>query len=152
MSLIDLSKINLDEKAERAFELLPAGEYNLVCVEAIVKDTKDGAGQYIASKFEVINNPLYEGRFVWHNFNIKNKNEQAVNIGLQQLKTFLLSGGRSGNALVSPTQMIGLKTEAWIKIKENPPFDTANRISSFKLKDADKKASNQKTESPDITF
>ena len=66
------------------FDPIPAGWYTVKIVEAKLKDTKSGTGQYIAVRYDVLG-PQYQGRVVFGNINIKNQNPQAEEIGRQQL-------------------------------------------------------------------
>jgi hypothetical protein len=68
----------------QSYELLPAGWYTAIITEAELKDTKAGTGQYIKVRYDVTG-PSGQGRCVFGNFNIKNPNAKAEEIGRQQL-------------------------------------------------------------------
>lgn len=81
-----LPKVFAPEDAEDAvFSTLPAGWYEAELVKSELKTTKDGAGKYLAFKFKVINGK-HDGRFVFTNINIVNKNDIAVRIAQSDLK------------------------------------------------------------------
>jgi len=67
-----------------SYDLLPAGWYTAIITEAELKDTKSGTGQYIKVRYDVTG-PSCQGRVVFGNFNIKNQNVKAEEIGRQQL-------------------------------------------------------------------
>lgn len=121
--MLDLS--NVQESS--GFAPLPEGKYNVIVDDCSVKDTKSGTGQYINVKFRVLGGDK-DGRFLFHMFNIKNQNAEAVKIGLGQLKTFLrIAGHKDPNVLTDVLDLVGYKAMATVKIKEDK-----NNISYFK--------------------
>lgn len=125
-----MSFLNLSGVKENTFELLPEGEYTVICDSAEVKDTKSGTGAYINAKMMVTSGP-YEGRSLFTMFNIKNDAPKAAEIGLAQLKTFLKCAGQSGEKLESVSDLIGLTANAVVKHKTDSYGEKAN-ISYFK--------------------
>lgn len=89
-----LPNVFIPEEAESMeFEVLPAGWYPAEIVKSDLKTTKDKTGKYIALKFKITDNVEIkdqevksEGRFVFTNLNIVNKNETAVRIAQSDLK------------------------------------------------------------------
>ena len=67
---------------------LPEGEYSVTIKDAEVKATNDGTGQYIKLRLDV-QGPTHAGRVVFSNINIRNKSEQAEQIGRGQLKAVM---------------------------------------------------------------
>lgn len=86
----DTSEVDVNEGP--SYELLPEGEYTLIGLEADEKDTQSG-GQMIAAKFEVVGGKS-NGRWIWMNFNIVNRNETAQRIGRQQLVAWATACGK----------------------------------------------------------
>lgn len=123
---IDLSAV----KVQNNFKPIPSGNYNVILDETEMKDTKSGTGQYINCKFKVLGGE-YEGKFLFHMFNIKNDNPKAVEIGLQQLKAFMECAGMTDYKLTSVTQLVGYKASAVVKIKTDEYGEKAV-ISYFK--------------------
>lgn len=80
---LDLSKVE-EAKPNR----LQNGTHKVKCIEAIIKDTATG-GKMLSCNFE---STMGNGN-INCNFNMVNKNPQAVEIGMRQLKTFLTAGG-----------------------------------------------------------
>jgi hypothetical protein len=131
-----------------SFEPIPAGKYLVRVVDAELQDTKDGSGQYIKAQFEVIGDS-YSGRKIFHNFNTKNKNPQAVQIGLGQLKSLVECSGSNNFKLNSPMDLVNMEAVANVKIKKSAEYEDQNVISGF----SKKQASQAKVQTPsDVPF
>lgn len=114
-----------DVEVNPSFELLPPGEYRLSCLEAEVKDTKRGDGQYISATFEVIGKP---GR-IWHNFNIHNPNPKAEEIGRQQIAAWARSCGKP-NAR-DTDELIECQFNAKVDVESREGYSDKNVIKAF---------------------
>lgn len=134
-----MSFLNLSGVKEEGFDVVPAGKYVVRCNKAEVVDTKKGDGRYIKCQFK-IDDGEYEGKAIFHNFNIENPNDKAVQIGLGQLKSFLKSSGyHNPEELSSVSDLEGLKAMANVKIRSSEQYGDSNDISSFsKIKQEDK--------------
>lgn len=75
-----------------SYELIPVGWYAVTIVDAELKDTKDGTGQYISLKYS-ISGPTHQGRTVYGNINIKNKSIKAEEIGRADLGSLMRAIG-----------------------------------------------------------
>lgn len=114
------------------FEPIPSGDYDVVCKEAKIKQTKAGTGEYISATFEVVSGP-HDGRLIFENFNIKNQNPQAVQIALEKIKGFLTCAGvKDPNKLNDVNDLCGLKAVAHVKIKKDETHGDKNVINYFK--------------------
>lgn len=99
-----LPNVFVPEDAESAeFKTLPAGWYNAEIVKSEVKDTRDKTGKYIALKLRIVEDAeidgktvASEGRFVFTNLNIVNKNETAVRLARSDLKNICAAVGQEG--------------------------------------------------------
>ncbi|QVJ07735.1 hypothetical protein S1R3Y_000026 [Vibrio phage vB_ValP_VA-RY-3] len=99
-----LPNVFVPEEAESMeFEVLPAGWYPAEIVKSDLKTTKDKTGKYIALKFKITDDVEIKGeevksngRFVFTNLNIVNKNETAVKIAMSDLKAICESIGYEG--------------------------------------------------------
>jgi len=86
MALLDTTFVT-DEEKDAGFELIPAGTVCTVMIkESEIKTTRAGTGEYIKITAEVMDEGAYGGKKIWHNFNVVNPNEKAVQIGRGQLK------------------------------------------------------------------
>jgi len=121
--MLDLDLVGVSENGG---DLSP-GEYDLTVAKAEVKDTKSGTGQYINVQFQ-----NESGQRIYHMFNIKNANPEAVKIGLGQLKTFLKMAGLDSTKLTDVTTLEGALVRAKITEKEDSNGVLRSRISSFK--------------------
>ena len=79
---LDLSKVAEGSGTSR----LQKGVHHVKCVGVAIKDTSTG-GKMIQAKLEAMDGT---GE-INANFNVANKNAQAVEIGMRQLKTFLVA-------------------------------------------------------------
>ena len=122
------------------FEPLPAGWYCARIKEATVKATSSGTGVLLSCQFE-IEDSSYKGRIVFHNFNLSNPNEKAVQIGLGTLrKCSRCAIGREASdtsELLDSHLMIKLSTEV------NPGYADKNVVKDFK--ELEKKEKPKKT-------
>lgn len=75
---------------------LPAGDYPVQCVGVELKNTKDMGGQYLVTQFEVLSGDR-KGARIFTNFNIKNRNQQAVEIALRSIKQWVQAAGGTGD-------------------------------------------------------
>ncbi len=66
------------------FEPIPAGTYNAVIINSVMKPTKDGSGSFLELQFQIIDGE-YKGRLVWSRLVLENKNELTVKIAKSQL-------------------------------------------------------------------
>ena len=111
--------LDLSNAKSNTNEVLPAGKYVCNVTNAELKDTKNGTGQYIKAELTIIDS-ANKGRKVWTNFNVKNSNAQAVEIGLGQLKSLLENAGYANpNKLESVTDLCGLTVGVKTKIKSD---------------------------------
>lgn len=138
-----MSLLNMSGVKESGFMPLPEGTYPVVVDDASVKDTKSGnGGQYIAVKLRIINDEQWEGKFIFTQFNIKNPNPKAVEIGLGQLKSFLrIAGHKDPNVLEDVLDIVGYKANAVVKIDADK-----NYVSYFKPYEV------KETKSSDLPF
>lgn len=122
--------IDLTGVKERSFEPLPEGKYVVQAETAETKTTKDGTGEYIKVKFKVVEN----GRVLFHNFNTKNKNEMATQIGLEQLKSFMSAAAKANTEVTSlnnVTDLEGMVAKAYVKIRDSDQYGDQNVITYF---------------------
>lgn len=86
----DSSEVDVNEGP--SYELVPEGEYTLKAIDAEEKETSTG-GEMIVGKFEIVGGK-HDGRWIWMNFNIKNRSEAAQRIGRQQLVAWATACGK----------------------------------------------------------
>lgn len=125
-----MSWLNLEEVKEQKFTAMSAGTYTVQVDKAETKNTKDNEGQYIEATFKVSEGD-FKGRQLRHRFNIKNKSEMAQDIGLSQLKTFLLCSGHSGKNLEGVSELVGLKVQVVVHLKKDMKGEMRPEIKYF---------------------
>lgn len=84
---VDLQWFDAETTEEMGFEAIPAGDYLAMIVESEMKTTKDGNGEYLQLKIEVVEEGEFKGRNLWERLNVKNANETAVKIAMSTLKS-----------------------------------------------------------------
>ena len=77
------------------FSPIPAGEYPAVITESEIKVTKDGQGQYLKLKIEIIEGE-FQGRLIFTNLNLWNQNPKAAEIARRELATIAAATGKVG--------------------------------------------------------
>lgn len=85
--MADLSEMNFDatEVAPAgSFDPVPAGKYNCIITESEMVPTKNGNGEFLKLTLQIQGGP-HDGRLLWDRLNLKNPNEQAVQIARQSL-------------------------------------------------------------------
>lgn len=113
-------------------DILPAGQYMAVVTGAEIKKTNSGTGEYIQVEL-TISSQAHTGRKVWDNFNIKNDNQKAVDIGLSKLKAMALAIGFTETEMTNfkpemlANKEVGIKT----KIKADPTWGDKAEVASY---------------------
>ncbi len=75
------------------FEVLPPGKYKVQVVASEMKETKDGAGQYLWLELEILDGE-FQGRKMWDRLNLVNSNQQAVEIAQRSLSALCHACGK----------------------------------------------------------
>ncbi len=125
MSRLDLTSVQAQGE-------IKDGEYIATCKKAELRDTKAGTGKFLNVLFKLDN-----GETLFHKFNIENPNDQAVKIGLAQLKSFLLASGWSNTQLadINLDQLHafeGLSCTVRVKVKADEFYGPQPNITVFK--------------------
>jgi len=119
----------LPEGNSGGFEPLPPGWYSSTISGAELRATKDGTGEYIAVRYE-ITGPSHQGRIVFGNLNIKNKNPKAEVIAHQQLGDICRAIGLT--QVSDSDELIGGQLFIKLKIREQEGYDPSNDIAGWK--------------------
>jgi hypothetical protein len=116
-------------KSERDFSPLPDGWYAVTISEADVKTTKAGTGNYIKLRLDVTG-PTHQGRVVYTNFNIRNPNPKAEEIGNQQLGELMRAV--SMPRLEDTDQLIGCSLSVKLVTKSSAEYGDQNEVKAYK--------------------
>lgn len=119
-------------------EPIPSGRYTLQVEKGEITYTKKGTGVIFKTTFAVIAGP-HEGHTIRTQFNVSNPNEQAVTIGIAELKALTAACGlpweevrkNSDLLLYKPfTAEVGLEAESINQTTGNP-YPPRNRIAKY---------------------
>jgi hypothetical protein len=126
MSLLDLSGVTEQGTP------IPDGTYSVIVEKAEVSPTKTG-GEMIKVQYKIKEGP-HSGRNIFDQFNIKNQNPQAVQIGLGQLKGMMKSFGHANvNKLESTKELVGLKGLVTVKnVDDGGQYGSQTKIRAYK--------------------
>lgn len=131
---------NFGEVTASSFDALPAGNYAAVISNLEFKSTKDNTGEYLSAEFTV-SGQEFNGRKIFHMYNLMNKNPKAVEIAMQQMKSLLIETGCDENALGSITKQqlidllfnkqVGIKLK--IQVDPTGQYDDKNVVVGYKM-------------------
>jgi len=102
---------------------IPNGEYLATVVGGEVKTTKNGDGSYINLKFKLDN-----GSTLYQMYNIANKSQVAVNLGLSHLKDLQVASGKTAGPVNSIEELFGLRCKIAVKNKTDSFGEKANIV------------------------
>lgn len=123
-----------DIPEQDSFEPIPAGWYDARITEAEVKSTKAGNGSYIKIRYD-ITGPTHQGRVVYGNINLSNPNQQAEQIGIQQLGSLARAIGLE--VISDSDQLINRDVQIKLSIKKDTSgqYNDSNDVKGFKAVD-----------------
>lgn len=118
-----------DVQANEGFDKLPPGEYPAIATEGAVIDTKDRTGLMVKFKFQIIEGPMKD-RTLFNNYNIKNKNPTAEQIGRGQLKHFATVCGKP-NA-TDAAELLNIPVVLVVGVqKNNPDYNEVKNVKPY---------------------
>lgn len=120
-----------DIPEQNIFDAIPAGWYNARITEATVKSTKAGNGSYIKIRYDIIG-PTHQGRVVYGNINILNPNQQAEQIGIQQLGSLARAIGLE--VISDSDQLLNSEVQIKLAVKKDTTgqYPDQNEVKGFK--------------------
>lgn len=124
-----------EDAEDSSFDPIPASWYEAEIKKSEIKKTKDGNGQYLSLKFEVIEGDR-AGRFVFTNLNVVNKSEVAVKIARSDLKKICSAVGHEGE-LEDSEDLHGIPMQIKVSVKEETSqWPAKNEIKDYKASEA----------------
>lgn len=111
------------------FDPLPAGWYDVVADEVSLSQNKAGTGAYIKVRFTVIGEK-YRGRKVFTYINVQNQNAQAQEIGLANLRAFMVAIGLRNMTDVS--QLANKPLQIRLRLKESRNGGDENQVNGYR--------------------
>jgi hypothetical protein len=130
--MADFSDLGFDankEEPNAGFDLLPAGEYDVVIVNSEVKPTSTG-GKLLKLEMQVINGN-FQNRKLWDNLNLWNSSQEAVKIARGTLSAIC----RAVNVLTprDSNELHNKPLRVSVKIKKGDAnYGDKNVISAYK--------------------
>lgn len=112
-----------------AFSVLPAGDYPVIITESKMKATKDGTGQYLELKMQVLSGS-HQNRIVFDRLNLQNKSEKAMQIAKGTLSAICRAVG-----IMTPQDSSQLHNKpliATVKVRKDPQGDMQNDVKGYK--------------------
>ena len=123
-----------EEASSNGFDPIPAGMYEAELTKSEIKTTKAKDGKYLAFCFKVLDGE-FEGRMIWTNLNIVNKNETAVKIAQGDLKAICESVGFEGE-LEDTEDLHNIPLAIKVSVKEETAqWPAKNEIKGYKSLD-----------------
>lgn len=118
-----------DVEPNEGFTPLPAGEYQAIITESEMKATKDGQGQYLQLKLQILNG-AHQNRTLFDRLNLVNKNDVAVQIA----KGTLSSICRAVNVLTpnDSSELHNKPLTIIVKIKNDQNGNPQNEVKGYK--------------------
>ena len=111
------------------FSPIPAGHYNVRVVKADLTDTKDGTGQYIKLRLDVVG-PTHQGRVLFANLNIRNQSAKAEEIGRAQMGDIMRAIGLP--KVTDTDQFIGGEVAIRVETKDDEKYGPSNEVKAYK--------------------
>ena len=109
---------------------LPAGTYNAIIIDSIMKDTKNNTGKMLECTFQVLDG-AHAGRIFWDRFNLINANDKAVEIAQRQFAALCAAVGFDGFPKDSQ-QLHNKPLSAKMSIREQDGYAPTNEVKQYK--------------------
>jgi len=117
-----------------SLEPVPAGRYLAIVVDSQLKPTKNGLGEYLEFRFEIVDGP-HKGRFVWERLTIKHTNETTVKIAKGNLSALCRAVNRMQPNDSAELHGIPLMIVVGLK-KRDDNGEMTNVVKAFEKRDA----------------
>jgi hypothetical protein len=108
---------------------LPDGWYTAHIAAASIETTKAGTGSYIKVRYD-ITGPTHQGRVVFGNFNVRNPNSKAEEIGRQQLGDLMRAIGLS--RVTDTDQLVGCNCVIKLATRQQEGYEPTNEVKGWK--------------------
>src|SRR5688572_9784079 len=115
--------------ADMGFDVVPKGVYNVTVDDTEMKPTKDTLGSYLNVRFNIMDGQ-FANRKLFHRFNLRNNNQQTVEIAYKQLSALSAACGIGYVQNSGQLHNIPLKVRVKIKPAEGQ-YDEQNEITKF---------------------
>lgn len=128
--MADLSGFNAEQvEPQQSFEPIPAGWYTCMITDSEMKPTRNGAGEYLQLRMDVIDGQ-HEGRVIFDRLNLNNQNQTAVEIAQRQLSAICRAVG-----VMTPNDSTELHDKPLsVKVSIRPAgngYDASNEVKAY---------------------
>lgn len=127
MATLNFDATNVD--ITNHYEAIPAGDYEAMVTDSVMKPTKDGTGQYLELTLE-IQSGQFQGRRLWDRLNLHNRNAKAVEIAQRQLGQLAHATGIL--QVAESTQLHNRPIIAKVSVRQEPGRDPSNEVKGYK--------------------
>lgn len=128
MATLKFDSTNVDITSH--FDVIPAGEYQVIITQSEQKPTKDGSGQYLELRME-IQSGEYQGRLLFDRLNLTNPNPKAVEIAQRVLAQICHATGII--KLQNSEQLHNIPIIAMVKVRPaQGNYDASNEVKGYK--------------------
>lgn len=129
----DLAELDSIPAAEGRAGPIPPDDYLMQVEKQEMKPTKDQTGVILSMQYTVLEGP-FEGRKVFSNINVKNKNAQAQQIGIGEFKALCLACGLEFADVKNETEILtGVPFRAKVGMQKTTPEypDPRNEVKKY---------------------
>jgi hypothetical protein len=132
--MASLNGFNASEvEPARGFDPLPAGKYLGAIVDSQMKSTSAGTGEYLNLQFEILDGE-FKNRKLFHNLNLDNPNETAVQIARAELSAICRAVGVLAPKDSAELHNLPMTLKVGVE-KRKDTGEMQNRIKAFEPKD-----------------
>ena len=126
----NLQGFDANQYEAQSFDVLPAGEYDVVIVASSVEQTKSGTGKYLKLELQVINGQ-FKKRKLFDNLNLWNQSQQAQTIARGQMSAICRAIGNLTPKDSSELHMKKIRCK--VKIEKSEEYGDSNKIVGYRL-------------------
>lgn len=113
------------QDTQEGFDIIPAGEYIAVIESSDLVPTKAGTGEILKLTYQIIDGPQ-KGKKLFNNLNLKNPNQQAVQIATRSLNSIGVAVGVTDIKDSSQLHNIPMKID--VMVKDDATYGKQNNI------------------------
>ena len=129
MALFNFNAAEVEAQAPATEKtLLPEGFYNVTITNTEVKETKSGTGSYVRTEYTILDGD-HAKRKVWGNFNIRNENPKAEQIGKSQLASACHAMGI--NVISDTSELHNKPLKIKLSVRKSDEYGDQNEVKGF---------------------
>jgi hypothetical protein len=113
------------------FQPLPPGNYAAKISSSELRPTKDGTGSYVRVELTLMGGKGVKGRKVIDMFNIKNKNENTVMIGLRNFKKLSELLNKNPDDMKDTSELVGEVVGVNLRVDPDKGFGEQNKVKNY---------------------